>query len=277
VEALDWRGTFVAVGASTLVVVVLIVFFLRESPSYLLAKGQSDEAHKVAARVLDQPFALAPESHASDRGGSAIGVFDASNLRLNLGVGIAFAGAALVAYGMLNWGTTFLTLKGFSFDDAAYAVSLGGLTSIFSSIAAGLLVQRFGSKAMFLGLSASLVVTLVVMMLRIEALGAQASDSDRLVIVALYGLSAAIFSAAVASMYALMTHGYPPSCRSAGIGFGIFMSRVGAVLASLFGGALIEWGAGSLVPYFGILIVSALLISAGALVVDRQIPPAQKS
>jgi AAHS family 4-hydroxybenzoate transporter-like MFS transporter len=74
VEELSWRGTFAAVGASTLVVVVLIVVLLRESPSYLLAKGQSDEAHKVAARVLEQPFALAPESHASDRGGSAIGV-----------------------------------------------------------------------------------------------------------------------------------------------------------------------------------------------------------
>ncbi len=276
VEAMGWRGTFVAVGASTLVVVILIVLALRESPSYLLAKGKPDEANKVAARVLEQPFALAPERHASDRGGSAIGVFDASNLRLNLGVGIAFAGAALVAYGMLNWGTTFLTAKGFSFDEASYAVSLGGLTSIFSSIAAGLLVQRFGSRAMFLGLSASLVATLVFMMLRIEALGPDASSGERWLIVGLYGLAAAIFSAAVASMYALMTHGYPPSCRSAGIGFGIFMSRVGAVLASLFGGALIEWGAGSLMPYFGILIAAALLISAAAFVVDRHVPPAAK-
>ncbi len=277
VDALSWRGTFVAVGASTLVVVIVIVLALRESPSYLLAKGQPDEAHKVAARVLDQPFALAPEQHASDRGGSAIGVFDASNLRLNLGVGIAFAGAALVAYGMLNWGTTFLTLKGFSFEEAAYAVSLGGLTSIFASIAAGLLVQRFGSRIMFLGLSGGLTVTLVFMMLRVEALSVDASSDERMLIVGLFGLAAAIFSASVASMYALMTHGYPPSCRSAGIGFGIFMSRVGAVAASLFGGALIEWGDGSLIPYFGILIAAALLISAAAFVVDRHVPPAARA
>ena len=156
-------------------------------------------------------------------------------------------------------------------------MSLGGLTSIFSSIAAGLILQRLGSRAMFLGLSAALVVTLVVMLLRIEALGVDASSGERLVIVGLYGLAAAIFSAAVACMYALMTHGYPPSCRSAGIGFGIFMSRVGAVAASLFGGALIEWGAGSLVPYFAILIFAALLISAAAFVVDRHVPPARKA
>ena len=277
VEAFGWRGTFVAVGAGTILVVVLIVVALRESPSYLMAKGKPEEAHKVAARVLDAPFALAPEHHATDRGGTAIGVFDASNFRLNLGVGIAFGGVALVAYGMLNWGTTFLTAKGFAFEDAAYAVSLGGLTSIASSIASGLLVQRFGSRSVFLALTVALVATLVVMMLRIEALGPDASGTERMVIVGLYGLSAAIFSAAVAGMYALMTHGYPPSCRSSGIGFGIFMSRVGAVLASLFGGTMIEWGEGSLIPFFSILIAAATLISAAAFVVDRHVPPARSA
>lgn len=277
VDALDWRGTFVAVGSGTLLVVLLILFALRESPSYLLAKGKTEEAHKVARLVLDEPFALAPERHATDRDGGSIGVFDASNLRLNLGVGIAFGGAALVAYGMLNWGTTFLTAKGFAFDEASYAVSLGGFTSIASAIAAGLFVQRFGSRAVFMALSLALIATLAFMMVRIEALDAVPSSGDRLLIVGLYGLAAAIFSCAVASMYALMTHAYPPSCRSAGIGFGIFMSRVGAVAASAFGGAMIEWGEGSLVPFFVILIGSAALIMAAAFVVDRHVPPATRA
>ena len=46
---------------------------------------------------------------------------------------------------------------------------------------------------------------------------------------ALYGLAAALFSAAIASMYAVMTYAYPSACRSAGIGFGIFVARVGAI------------------------------------------------
>lgn len=278
VDALGWRGTFVAVGAGTLLVVLLIVFALRESPSYLMAKGKHEEAHKVARLVLDEPFALSEERHATDRAdGGSIGVFDRSNLRLNLGVGIAFGGAALVAYGMLNWGTTFLTNKGFAFDEASYAVSLGGLTSIASSIAAGLFVQRFGSRMVFLTLSLSLMATLAFMMLRIEGLGDVPDSDARLLIIGLYGLAAAIFSCAVASMYALMTHAYPSSCRSAGIGFGIFMSRVGAVAASLFGGTLIDWGQGSLVPFFSILIVAAALIMAAVFVVDRHVPPAART
>lgn len=268
-----WRGAFVIVGAATLLVLLLIVFVLRESPSFLLLKGQREAAHKVAARVLDEPFELAVESHALDQAGGTIGVFHASNLRLNVGVGLAFGGAALVAYGMLNWGTTFLTAKGFSFELAAYAVSIGGITSIISSILAGLLVQKFGSKRVFLVLSAALIATLVTLLLRVEPMTATSSAGDQMLVVALFGLAAAIFSAGVASMYALMTHGYPPSCRSAGIGFGIFMSRVGAVGASLFGGNLIDMGQGSLVPYFTVLIAAAVLLGVAAFIIDRHVPP----
>jgi AAHS family 4-hydroxybenzoate transporter-like MFS transporter len=72
-----------------------------------------------------------------------------------------------------------------------------------------------------------------------------------------------------------MAIGYPLSCRSAGIGFGIFMSRVGAISASGFGGALLDLGAGSVVPFFAVLTISAVLIAAAVFVIDRHVPPAR--
>ena len=75
----------------------LIVVILRESPAYLIAKGRTEAAHTVAAKVLDGEFELVAERHATDDGGRSIGVFHPSNFRLNLGVGIAFAAAAMVA------------------------------------------------------------------------------------------------------------------------------------------------------------------------------------
>ena len=59
----------------------------------------------------------------------------------------------------------------------------------------------------------------------------------------------------------------------AGIGFGIFMSRVGAVAASGLGGVLLEWGGESVLPFFAVLAVSAALALVGTLVVDRHVPP----
>jgi AAHS family 4-hydroxybenzoate transporter-like MFS transporter len=277
VDAFGWRGSFVAIGAGTFLVVFLILALLRDSPSFLMARGKPEEARRTARKVLGADVELTADRHHSDRGGAAIGVFDASNRRLNLGIGIAFAAATLVAYGILNWSTTFLTAQGFTFEQASYAVSVAGLTSIASSIAAGLLVQRFGSQVVVGTVSASLLATLLVLAFALETMPPAPGEGYRYMIVALIGLTAAIFSAGIASFYAIMTYGYPSSCRSAGIGFGIFVGRVGAIAASGLGGALIDLGNGSLVPFFAVLCVSAVLISAAAFVVDRHVPPARAS
>ena len=275
VAEFGWRGTFVTVGAGTLLMVILIVLILRESPSQLLGKGKAEAAHSVARKVLDGEFELTMEHHAMDREGGSIGVFHPSNFRLNLGVGISFAAAAMVAYAMLNWGTTFLTAKGVSFEEASYAVSIGGATSIASSILAGLLVHRFGSKPVFLTIASGLLVTLIVLAFKVETMSNAAGGDDTLLVIALYGLAAALFSAAIASMYAVMTYAYPSACRSAGIGFGIFVARVGAIAGSGLGGKLIDMGEGSLLPYFGTLIAVSALVFAAPLIVDRHVPPAR--
>jgi AAHS family 4-hydroxybenzoate transporter-like MFS transporter len=281
VASYGWRGAFVALGLATLLVVLLIVVALRDSPSFLLTRGKAVEAKRTADRFLGEDIALLPETHATDgAGGAPVGVLHRTNLRLNIGVGITFAACALCAYGVLNWSTTFLTAKGFTLAQAGNAVSVGGLTSIVSSILAGVLVHRFGSKAVMATISAALVVSFIVLAISVERLpgpSAVPSADDRLLVVTMIGITAAIFSAGMASMYALMTYGYPQSCRSAGIGFGIFVARVGAISASGLGGWLLDLGHGSTVPYFAVLTVSAALVSAAPLIVDRHVPPARRA
>ena len=183
----------------------------------------------------------------------------------------------MVAYGMLNWGTTLLTAKGFTLAEASYTVAIGGFTSMVASVAVGLLVQHFGSRAIIATLSICLLATLVVFAFVLEGMGTAPDEGQKLTVMALYGLSGALFSASIASFYALMTFAYPASCRSAGIGFGIFVGRIGAISATGFGGWLIDLGEGSLVPFFAVLSVCAVLISAAAFVVDRPVPPAQRA
>ncbi len=275
VDAYSWRGTFVVFGLATLMVVILILVVLRDSPSFLMARGKVDAAQKAARKVLDGDVQLSAESNATGTDGVAIGVLDSSNLRLNLGVGISFAAATMVAYGILNWSTTMLTDKGFTFENASYAVSIAGMTSIAAAIAAGLLVQRFGSRLVMGAVSASLLITLLVLGYVLETMPRGPSESYRALVMTLIGVAAAIFSGGIAGLYAIMTNGYPPSCRSGGIGFGIFMGRIGAIAASGLGGTLIDLGRGSLVPFFAVLCISATLISTAAFVVDRHVPPAK--
>lgn len=271
----DWRGAFVLFGFATLILcLVLVIAFLRDSPSFLLTRGKKNEAQLALRKITDEAIDLVPERHASDTAAGSVGVFDRSNLRMNIGVSITFTSVALIAYGILNWTTTMLTARGFTFEQAAYAVSIAGLTSIAASVAVGLLIQRYGSRVMVLLISVALFFALLALGWKVETLSAMPTESERNMVVALIGLAAAIFSAGVASNYAIMTQGYPSSCRSAGIGFGIFMARIGAIASSGLGGWLLDLGGGSAVPFFTVLCVAAVLVAAGALVVDKHVPPA---
>jgi AAHS family 4-hydroxybenzoate transporter-like MFS transporter len=227
--------------------------------------------------VSDENFDLVPERHASDTAAGSVGVFHRSNLRMNIGIAITFTSVIGVAYGILNWTTTILTAHGFTLEQAAFAVQIAGWTSIASSIAVGLLIHRFGSKLMVLLISISLFISLVVLGWQIESLPAAPSEGERNLVVALVGVAAAIFSMGVASNYAIMTRGYPSSCRSAGIGFGIFMARIGGIAVTGFGGVLLDLGGNSVVPFFTVLCILSILVSTAAFVVDKHVPPATKA
>ena len=271
-----WRGTFVTFGLATLLLLVVVLAVLRDSPSFLLAKGKTQAAAKTARRVLDGDVALAADSQGElGEGGGRIGVLHPSNLRLNLGVGIGFAAAALVAYGILNWTTTMLTARGFTLGEAGNVVSVAGITSMVGSVAAGMLTRRFGSKLVMAGVGAALVVLLLGLAFVVQTLAAAPAPEARMLVLVMIGAAGAVFSAGIATLYVIMALGYPQSCRSAGIGFGIFMSRVGAVAASGLGGALLDFGHGSVLPFFAVLTLSAVLVSAAALVVDRHVPPSR--
>jgi len=273
--AYGWRGAFVAFGVATLLLVVIVLATLRDSPSFLLAKGKPDQAARAARRVPGQEADLLAGQHRADAGSGAIGVLDRSNLRLNIGVGVGFAATALVAYGILNWTTTFLTAAGFTLAQASHAVAIAGITSMIGSVAAGMLCRRYGSRRVILWLSMILLVLLVALAATVEHLPPAPTGAQQLPAVVLIGAAAGVFSAAMATMYVIMALGYPQSCRSAGIGFGIFMSRVGAITASGFGGALLDLGKGSTLPFFAVLALCAVLISAAAFIVDRHLPAAR--
>jgi AAHS family 4-hydroxybenzoate transporter-like MFS transporter len=267
-----WRGAFVVFGAATLVLVIVILLSLRDSPSFLLAKGKTEQAKRAARLVLDDDVTLAPERHGVvDDAGMSVGVLHRTNTRFNTGVGIAFAASALCAYGILNWSTTFLTAHGFTLPQAGNAVSIGGIMAMIGSVLAGMLSRRFGTRIVMAVVSGTLFVNMLALGFAVQTLPAVPVLAERWLVVALLALAGAIFSAGMATMYIIMSTGYPQSCRSAGIGFGIFMSRVGAISASGFGGWLLDIGHGSVVPFFAVLSVGAVFVSAGAFIVDRHV------
>jgi len=278
--AYGWRGTFVVFGVSTLLLVVLILGLLRDSPSFLALKGKESAARRNAQRVTDEEVTFAAEraeTAGTDPEAEKIGVFHPINRRLNWGVSIGFAACTLVAYLIISWGTTFLTSSGFELAEALQTSFAVGITSIAGALAAGYLARRFGSRRVMLGVSAILVVLTVAVAVLVEGAGAAPDPTSRLIISGLVATISGIVSVGIATIYVMMTLGYPQSCRSSGIGFGMLTGRVGAILASFGGGYLIDLGGGSLLVFFGAMLFGAALVATAGLLVDRHVEPARRA
>lgn len=279
-DAFGWRGTFVVLGVCTLFLLVLIFGLLRDSPSFLMAKGERERAQRMARKVLREDVELIAERQRSvedPRPAQGIGVFHSSNARLNWGVGIGFAASTMVAYGIINWVTTLLTVANFTLEQALRAASVGGMASIAGALAAGYLTRRFGSRRVMAGASLMLIINVLALGWAVEVMPAAPGLGYRVMVDALVGGVGCIVSVGIATIYVMITLGYPQSCRSAGIGFGMFAGRAGGILISFIGGWLIDLGSGSLLPFFLTLAVAAIMVSAAAFLVDRHVEPAGRA
>lgn len=283
-DAYGWRGTFVLFGVCTLALLLLIFGLLRDSPSQLMAKGQHDKARRMARKVLADDVELAledqhPEArdNAPAPAATAIGVFHRSNMRLNWGVGIGFAACTMIAYGVINWITTLLTAAGFTLEQALRAASINGIASIAGALAAGYLTRRYGSRLVMAATSVGLVVVVLALAWAVEAMPAAPDLPYRVMVDALVGAVGCIVSVGIATIYVMVTLGYPQSCRSAGIGFGMFAGRAGGIAISFAGGWLMDIGAGSLLPFFLTLTVAGVMVAAASFLVDRHVEPAGRA
>lgn len=284
--AFGWRGTFLVIGGCTLLTAIVVLGLLRDSPSYVLAKGHHAQAQALARKVMGPDFVLedqpsaAGQTQANATGPSStahIGVFDKSNCRLNWGVGLGFAASTMVAYGVINWITTLLTVANYTLEQALRAASFSSIASIFGALLAGYLARRVGSKRIMAGVSVSLVFIIIALARAVEWMPVNPSPMYRLMVDCLVGSVGCVVSIGIATIYVMITLGYPQSCRSAGIGFGMFTGRAGGIIVSYIGGWLIDIGSGSLLPFFATLGVAAVLIMAASLLVDRHVEPVARA
>ena len=271
-----WRGIFQIFGIGSIVIGTALFLVLRDSPSYLLARGRREAAQRSAARVIDPGIELLPEPASAVEqaaGTQSIGVLHASNKWLNIGIGLSFAACTTLIYGVSSWAPIFLTASGFTTAQAASAMGTFGILSMAGAIAAGWLVRRFGSRAVILGCATLTFASLVALGWMIDAMPAAPSWEQRQAAALLVGLIGGLVSMNIASFYAVMTVGYPQSCRAAAIGFHLTVARVGVITMVYFGGYLMNLGDGTFWFYFGTMAAISLLMYAAAFIVDRHIEP----
>ena len=271
-----WRGAFIVFGVAAIILGITMRLVLREPPAFLLAQGKVEEAHKSARRVIGDDIELLPEpqSEAARVTGKEIGIFHASNFRLNLAMVISFSATTTLVYGLLNWTSVLLTSAGFTVEQALRAGSWQGILSMIGGVSAGLTVRTFGSRLVILVGAAGITATIIALTVMIEGLSGPPTPSQVTTIVLLEGLAVGLVSMMITVFYVIMAEGYPQSCRSGGIGFVITAGRVFSIAMVFYGGDLISAGGeDSFTWYFGTLVAISLLVFAAAFILDRHIPP----
>lgn len=245
-----WRSVFVFGSVVTAILFAVALRFLPESMDFLVARRPPQALAKLnrilvsmgRAPVEDLPAApSASTSHkvvldSLFRGGNAV--------RTVL-VWVAFVSAQLMFYFASSWTPSLLLKAGMSGQQGISGGVLFSLGGVTGAVLLGLLASRAGPRrltAAYFGLGALMLILFSV------SLGTLATA---LVVAVFVGL---FLNGTVTGMTVIIPSLYPAEARATALGLAVAVSRLGAVLAPLIAGLLIEagWAPGSLFQVFAI-------------------------
>lgn len=255
----SWRASFLVGAALTFTLFVVVFFLMPESIDYLLVrrpKGALESINKTLAKMNLPAIDELPvhERKEEDRLGAA--VFKGRNGVRTILLGAAFFLMMAAFYFATSWTPRLLEQSGFSAQQGisgGMLLNMGGAAAAFIiSIFALRFKMRAISVIVFLGGAA----VFVAMSLSLGNLG--------LALIFAVGVGA-FTNGAASGLFALAPDCYPTAARTTGVGLVSAIGRVGAILAPILAGLLIDlsWTPSSLFLLFAVpLALGAIAVAA---------------
>jgi len=255
-----WRSVFLFGGLATLAVMALVLWKLPESLDYLLTRSPSDavlaRVNRLAARLDVAPLKALParpKAGAEASRSKVLALLAGASLRPTLLVWGSFFLTMFGFYFVMSWTPKLLAASGLSAQQGVTAGVLLSLGGIFGTALLGFLGARFRINrvlAVFMAVSAALLCVFV---------GGGNSLATYYVLAFLIG---AFVNACVAGLYAIAPMVYGADVRVTGVGWGIGIGRIGAIVSPLVAGALIDaqWQPTQLYVGYGMAFVAAAVV-----------------
>ncbi|RNB89675.1 MFS transporter [Brevibacillus fluminis] len=230
--AMGWKPIFWIAGIPLLFVPIL-VSFLPESISSLLAKGKEDELRAVLRRANPAnplPNSLTFEKLGSKHAGSPIvKLFEKKRTVSTLMFWICFFCAFVLIYAMSTWLPKLMLSAGYDLGSSMMFVVFLNLGAIVGTIVLGTLTNRFGFKKVLVPLYASGGIAFLLLGFKLD-------------IAVIYTLTAVIGAASIGAQNianAFVAEYYPAQIRSTGLGMSFGFGRIGGVVAPTLVGVLL--------------------------------------
>jgi AAHS family 4-hydroxybenzoate transporter-like MFS transporter len=265
-----WEGLLIALGGIGLLIALVLLAFLPESPIYLANSGASQEQLRTIALRSGLPVGQSritandPRAAATHRTPLSA-LFDGGVASSTVFLWLAFFFCLLANYSMFSWVPAMLAGLGFPPPTTGLGMTWLSLGGVVGGMGSGWLIQKYGSKVVVLTMSAGGVVAALGLGLLIN--GGPQSLMTILVFLFVIGTFS---SGLLNGLYTFSAFLYPDSARGTGVGAAAAAGRIGAIASSYAG--VIALGIGGASSYF-LLIAGSLAVSlTGVALIKRQIP-----
>lgn len=253
-----WRSVFVFGGCVTLSVMLLVLWRLPESLDFLLARrpaGALARLNRFMGKMGLEPLAELPAAAAQTRnaGNGLLQLLSPALLRPTLLVWLSFFTVTFGYYFVMSWTPKLLAASGMTPQQGVTGGVLLALGGIIGTALLGLLAARFRVNVV---LACFALLTAVLLSL----LGS--NPGSPLVSFSLAFLLGMFVNGCIAGLYAIGPIVYEPSLRVTGVGWGMGVGRIGAIVSPLVAGALLDdgWRPVQLYVGYGLAFVAAAVI-----------------
>ncbi|WP_019997442.1 MFS transporter [Aureimonas ureilytica] len=255
-----WRPV-VLVGALPIVIVPLMIWRLPESLDFLVEKGRTADAARLAAR-LGLPLPTRRAAPGETIGWRAIlaEIFSRRNARATIAFWTALFMGLLLVYGLGQWLPQIMRRSGYELGDSLLFLAVFSFTSAIGGIVLGRLADRFGVRR-------TVFLTYLLGAAGIAALSLQGSIWMNYAFVAVAGFGS-VSSSLILTGY--LAQYLSPRVRAGGTGWALSFARIGAFCGPLLGGYVASLGVDTAWNFYAFALVGLIAALATAAIPARR-------
>ena len=255
-----WRGML---GSETLpaLLFLFIIFFIPESPKWLIIKGTPSEATAVLSRILGSEDEINAEVEATrsssgeDKGSWSDLLKPGILVAVLAGCAIAILGQFMGVNAVLYYGPKIFSEAGF--DNPMFSTVLVGLVNFATTVLAVFIIDRVGRKQLIYWGVSGMIICLIAIGTYF-ATGGVLGNGFMLAFFLAYVFCCAISISAI--VFVLLSEMYPNSIRGRAMSLAGFMLWVGTYLVGQLTPVLLEWSQAGTFFIFAVMCVPYMLI-----------------
>ena len=235
IPAYGWPSLFYVGGIMPLLLVPILMFFLPESPRFLVEHDNDNDkllcsiAQKIECRhdvKEDSVF----HHHPVEKHFPVKALFMEGRYADTLLIWAVFFFNLMVAYFLYSWIPTLLVEAGYQLSEATKTVVILNIGGAISPFILAKIIPHWGSKKV-------LTICFILAGISMMAVGQFGSSLNMVMILSFF--AGLFIVGGQVSLNALSSYMYPTHIRSTGVGWALGIGRLGSIVGPLVAGALV--------------------------------------